>query len=170
MLQLIWGVLNIGLIISFLLISFRLVRLVKEKIGLLAAIVVVLGLLSFTSISKNESHKEGEWISISEAIDDCNDVFTVNVELEKNMVLSQQLIINTGSKNLTKVNVPLSASTLTNGFTSGRNWEVSSVAINPSNDPNMIHYAVTEIVDWNLLWLTIYKERKEFKGTVSIEK
>ena len=44
MLYLIWGLLNLGLVIYFLVICFRATKLVKEKIGLFAAVFFVLGL------------------------------------------------------------------------------------------------------------------------------
>jgi len=38
MIYLIWGLLNLGLVICFLVICFKATKLVREKIGLIAAV------------------------------------------------------------------------------------------------------------------------------------
>ncbi|MCW3789778.1 hypothetical protein [Plebeiibacterium sediminum] len=170
MLQLIWGLLNIGLIIYFLWISFRAVKLVKERFGLFAAIVFVLGLLAFANTSKDGSTKMQEWTSTSNNINDCNETFFVNAELEENLVSTKLLSIHAGNKKQGNDNVALSANTLINGFTSGINWEVISIAMNETTDNNQLDYMVIGVVNWKLLGITIYKQPKTFKGVVSIEK
>ena len=49
MLELIWGILNVFLLIYFIIICFKSVRIVKEKLGLFASFIFVIGLLSFIS-------------------------------------------------------------------------------------------------------------------------
>lgn len=55
MLELIWGILNIVLLIYFIIVCLKSIKLIKEKIGVLASFVFVIGLLSF--ISKPDEKK-----------------------------------------------------------------------------------------------------------------
>ena len=56
MFELIWGIFNGILLLYFIVICFKSVKLVKEEIGFLASLVFVLGLLSFMSNSIEWDH------------------------------------------------------------------------------------------------------------------
>lgn len=49
MFELIWGILNGFLLIYFIVICFKSVKTVKEKLGIFATFIFVIGLLSFIS-------------------------------------------------------------------------------------------------------------------------
>ena len=55
MLELIWGIFNGILLIYLIVICFKSVKLIKEKIGFLASLIFVLGLLSFMSKSNDKN-------------------------------------------------------------------------------------------------------------------
>ena len=54
MLYLLWGLLNIGLFIYFIVISIKATKLVREKVGLFASLIFLFGLLSFGGRSNND--------------------------------------------------------------------------------------------------------------------
>lgn len=58
MLYLLWGLLNVGLFLCFIVICFRATKLIRQNFGLLAAVVFVFGLLSFIGSSNNNNNKE----------------------------------------------------------------------------------------------------------------
>ena len=57
MLELIWGILNFAILIYFIIICFKAVKVIWENLGGIAALFLVLGLLSFKMNSKNENDK-----------------------------------------------------------------------------------------------------------------
>lgn len=52
---LLWSILNIGLFLFFIIICFKATKLIREKLGLIATIVFVFGLLSFVGNSNNHN-------------------------------------------------------------------------------------------------------------------
>lgn len=56
MMYLIWGLLNIGLLIYFLSICFKVTKLIREKMGLFITVFFVLTLLSFIGNSNKDSY------------------------------------------------------------------------------------------------------------------
>lgn len=58
MFEIIWGILNLFLLIAFFIISFKAVKLTKEKLGMLSAMILGFGMLSF--ITKNNNAEDFE--------------------------------------------------------------------------------------------------------------
>src|SRR5687768_6809478 len=90
MIYLLWGILNIGVFLFFVVTCFRATRLVREHLGLLASIIFVFGLLSFISNSNNDkdnkdlgSTQTGTWKFSSEDSLDRNATFVIDIELEE---------------------------------------------------------------------------------------
>ena len=171
---LIWGLLNIGLLIYFLTICFNAIKLVRREIGLFAAIVFVIGLLSFCSRQNNDdkatnSNKTKTWTFVSEDSLTQKPTSFLRHELQRNMISKYDLTIIYG-KDGNDVNVPISAYTSTNGFILGTNWKGESIFVDKTNDNNKFHYYVTGVVEWHLLGMTVYTQLKTFDGTIFTDK
>jgi len=174
MMYLIWGLLNIGLLIYFLTICFNAVKLVRREIGLFAAIVFVIGLLSFCSRQNDDdkatnSNKTKTWTFTSEDSLTQKPTSFLRHELESNWISKYDLEV-IYRKDTNNINVPISAYTSTNGFTIGTNWRGESIIVNKTDDNNKFYYHVNGVVEWHLLGMTVYTQLKTFKGTVSTEK
>jgi hypothetical protein len=174
MLYLIWGLLNIGIFVYFLSVCFRAIKLVRQEIGLFAAIVFVIGFLSFCSQPKDQEKSANSMSSkigtfTSEDSLNCNPSFSYRLRLESNLISEYDLIIDY-QKDSTEENVPISAYTKTKGFTAGTEWKEESVIVNKNNDNNKFSYSVLGVVDWNFLGQTVYTQPKTFTGTISIDK
>lgn len=171
---LIWGLLNIGLLVYFLSICFSAVKLVRREIGLFAAIVFVIGLLSFCNRQNSDeemknSNKTKMWTFTSEDSLSQKPTSFLRHELGKNLISRYDLEI-IYRKDSNDINVPISAYTSTNGFTIGTNWRGESIIVNKTNDNDKFHYYVTGIVEWHLFGITVYTQLKKFDGTVLTEK
>lgn len=168
MLYLIWGILNIALLIYFLTICFNAIKLVRQKMGLLAAIVFVIGLLSFCRSSDDNNKKEKSWnFSSSDSLVQSTEQ-SLDVPLEKTIISKYQLkIIYT--RNQQNINVPQSAFLVTNGFICGTNWIPESINVYKTNDNNKFKYHVYGIVEWKLFVGTVYTQRKEYNGYALIK-
>ncbi len=173
MTYLLWGLLNIGLFIFFIVICFKATKLIREKVGLFASIVFVFGLLSFVGQSNNDnankeanSNKIKTWKFSSEDSLKSNNTYLLNIDLEKTLVSKYDLGIKYGIDKEERINFPISAYSSNSGFISGTNWKPISIIINMTNDNNKFEYFVDGVLEWKLLGATIYSEMKEYKGIV----
>ncbi|MEP7318285.1 MAG: hypothetical protein ABI921_06080 [Panacibacter sp.] len=171
MTYLLWGLLNIGLFLFFIVICFKATKLIREKVGLFASIIFVFGLLSFVGHTNNDkdnkepkSNQIKTWKFISEDSLKNNDTYLLDIDLEKTLVSKYELGIKYGKDKQKQINIPISAYSSTTGFISGTNWKPVSIIINKTNENNKFEYSVDGIVEWKLLGATIYSQLKEYKG------
>lgn len=174
MLYLIWGLLNIGLVIYFLVICVKATKLVKEKIGLFASGFFVLGLLLFLGQPAKDSYNRGansdrinSNIFASEDSLNLDATFLVTINLENNWISKKDLGIKYGKEKQGQIIIPISAYSTATGFISGTIWRPISIKVNRTDDNNEFQYFVVGIVDWKLLGATIYTQSKSFNGIVS---
>jgi len=166
-----WGVLNIGLFLFFIVICFKATKLIREKIGLFASIIFVFGLLSYVGHSNIDidnkepnSNQIKTWKFATE--DSLNRIETLSLEidLEKTLVSKYELGIKYSKDKQGEINIPISAYSSTTGFISGTNWKPISIIVNRTKHNNSFEYFVDGVVEWKLLGATIYSQLKEFKG------
>lgn len=176
MLYLIWGLLNIGLLIYFLIICYKVIKIVREKMGLLATVFFIVVLLSLIgSISKDsynkatDSKKTETWNNTSEDSLFIDTSYLPKIELENNLVTSYYLFVFYG-KNKNNYLVPESAYTAQTGFVAGTKWTPMMTSLYRTNDKNKYSYSVYGIVHWKLLGIPIYTQQKKFKGTILTKK
>ena len=170
MLYLIWGLLNISLFLYFLIICFKATGLIREKVGLLASIIFVVGLLSFIGQSNNKndnkepnSNQIKTWKFISEDSINRNSTSSLDIVLEKTLVSKYNFGLKYG-KDERQLNVPISAYSWTTGFVSGTNWKPIAIVVNRTAENNKFEYFVDGVVEWKILGLTIYSQLKGYKG------
>lgn len=171
MIYLLWGLLNVGLFLFFILICFKATKLIREKVGLFASIIFVFGLLSF-AVKSNEgdSNKEPNsdqiktWKFISEDSLKSNESYLLNIVLEKTWISTYNLGIKYGKDKEGHLNIPVSAYSLTTGLSSGTNWKPVSIIVIQTNDNHKFQYIVDGIVEWKLLGAKIYSQSKHYKG------
>ena len=171
MTYLLWGLLNIGLFLFFIVICFKATKLIREKIGLFASIIFVFGLLSFVGHSNNDndnkepnSNQIKTWKFTSEDSLNRNATYLLDVNLEKTLVSKYDLGIKYGKDKQGEINIPINAYSSTTGFISGTNWKPILILVNRTNDNNKFEYFVDGVVEWKLLGATIYFQLKEYKG------
>ncbi len=130
MFELIWGILNGLLLIYFIIICFKSVNIIKEKIGILASLVFVIGLLSF--ISKPNENKIAD--KNIEILNQTNPKKAFNgntylrfVTLEDNLTSKIELTILCGEKESDNELIILNADCNRTGFISGTNWNDKNI-------------------------------------------
>jgi hypothetical protein len=176
MFYLIWALINIGLFITFIIISFKATKIIREKWGIAAAIVFVFGLLSFigqpnsnNDNSEPNSNKTNIWKFASlDSLDKGSNAYTI-MDLENTLVSKFSLGIQHGKDMQLKKTIPTSANTHINGFISGTSWEPTSIIINPTNDNQKFTFEVDGKLNWKLLGLTVYSQSKNWKGNVLLK-
>jgi hypothetical protein len=162
MLYLLWGLLNLFLFVYFIAICFKATKLLREKLGMLAAMFFVLGLLSFTASSNNKSTEFKTWKFVS--ADSINTNSFLIAELNNNLISKYELEVS--YKKEGQINIPVSAYSSTTGFICGTNWKPHFINVQRTTT-NKFQYTVTGIVEWKLLGFTVYSQQKFYKGFVS---
>jgi len=171
MIELIWGILNIIIFIYFIIICFKSVKIIKEKIGVLAALVFVLGILSFASKQndKNLADKNIDFLNQTNPKKAFNgNSFFQEVKLEDNLSSKIRLSILVGEKG--NELIILNANCSREGFVSGANWNVENIDIDKQKDKNYCNYFVSGFMEWKILGITLYSERKTFMGNAILKK
>lgn len=170
MTYLLWGLLNLGIFLFFIVVCFQATKLIREKIGLFASIVFVFGLLSFMGQPGKDNNKEPTsnqmktWKFASPDSLKSNDSHILNMTLEKTMLSKYDLGIVYGKDNEGQSNIPISAYSSTTGFIIGTNWQPTSIIVNRTSENNKFAYLVKGIVEWKLLGATLYSQVKEYNG------
>ncbi len=171
MIYLLWGLINIGLFLFFIVVCFKATKLVREKNGLFATIIFVFGLLSFIGHSSDDnenkepnSNQIKTWKFANEDSLKVNGTDLLHIDLEKTLVSKYELGLKYGKDKERNLVIPISAYSSTTGFISGTNWKPFSITINPTNDKNKFEYRVLGTVEWKILGAAFYFEPKDYTG------
>ena len=171
MFELIWGILNGFLLIYFIVICFKSVRIVKEKLGIFASLIFVIGLLSFISKpdKKNLADKNIDVLNQTNPKKAFNgNSFFREITLEDNLTSKIGLSILVGENEPDLI--ILNANCYRSGFISGTNWHVENIEIDNEKNKKYCTYLVRGIMEWKILGITIYSEHKSFNGNALLKK
>ncbi|MEO6232773.1 MAG: hypothetical protein ABJB11_17115 [Ferruginibacter sp.] len=176
MLYLLWALLNIGLIIYFVIVYVKAIKLIRENIGIVAAFIFVLALLSFISRSDGDkdnlepgSNQVKTWkFNSSDSLDKGSNA-VITTEMEKTLISTYSLGISYGKDSSLKYNIPVSANTWTTGFVGGTSWKPLSISVNRTDNNQQFEYEVNGTVKWSLLGLTVYDQFKKWKGVAILK-
>jgi len=175
MTHLLWGILNIGIIVLFIVFCFNSTKYIREKYGLFAAVIFVSMLLSFVVLpNKSKDNKSPNsnqiktWKFSSEDSLKGHDSYMLHIDLEKTIVSKCDLGIKY-VKNQQQSNIPIIAYSSTSGFIIGNNWKPLSILINRTKNNNHFEYYVDGIEEWKLLGITLYAQLKEYKGVALVK-
>ena len=170
MIYLLWGLVNIACFLFFIAICFKATKFVREKLGLLASIFFAVGLLSFIGQTNNDDNTEPNsnqiktWKFDSEYPVKSYQSESLDIDLEKTLISKYFLMVEYGKSKEGNLNIPISAYSTTDGFVSGTNWKPTQIIINRTVDNKKFEYIVKGVVEWKLLWTTLYSQPKEYKG------
>lgn len=171
MLYIIWALLNLALTLAFLAACYKLIKRLKEKIGLALSIVFVFGLLSSSShddveIDNKEpgtnSYRKWEFHSSDSLLQ--NSTTFLDIPFEKTPFSKYELSITYGQDKNTRMNVPVNAYSFTSGLTWGTYWHPVVISLNETGDNKKFEYQVKGIIKWKLLGATLYSQAKTYNG------
>lgn len=172
MLELIWGILNFALLIYFIIICFKAVKVIRENLGGIATLVLVLGLLSFKVNSKDENNriKTFDLQNVSPKME--SEKFEGNEhlnekKLEQNLLTDFHMSIKYRENN-NEIKL-LTAYVNRTGIEMGTEWKPSTVFLNKVHN-NLYEYHVSGSIDWRILGIRLYTQSKEFDGKIELKK
>lgn len=170
MLNLIWGILNAAIFLYFLFILFKAIALVRNNIGLFAAIVLIIGSVTFFRVSLPDQVDKKEWVlnPIDSLDQNQADKQFMGFEVENNLVSKNILFLEYVRFKEGKKYIPLKASATTNGFISGVKWLPLSIIINETQQKNQFEYIIDGETKWSLLGINVFSRSKSYKGLISL--
>lgn len=168
MLEILWGTLNIAVLVYFTIICFK----IHKNLGVLAALVFVFGLLSFISKPKEDNSKSKTFNSQNEITKIELNKFSKNTysrekTLEDKLSTDIKILISFG-ENASEKKL-LYANVYRNGFVSGTDWETTNIYLSKLGNDNY-QYNVIGKVDWKVLGIKLYTQIKEFEGKIELKK
>jgi hypothetical protein len=172
MLELLWGTLNIAILIYFLIICFKVTKIVRENLGIFATLIFVFGLMSFIGNQKEENTENKIFNLQYETEKSEHNKFDGNTYLrekilENNLMTDIHISISFGENSIEKK--LLTSYVYRNGFVSGTDWKTSNINVSKL-DNNNYQYNVTGTIDWKILGIKFYTELKEFNGEIELNK
>lgn len=169
MLYIIWGILNITALIYFIIICFKSVKIIREKLGFPATLIFIIGLGSFMAGSEKRKI-ETDTVNLRQPEMDKSrfkgNTYGTEVPLENNLAAEIHLHITHGENAAGKT--LLSATASRDGFVSGTNWRVQSISVDKIANSNAYSYYVFGSLDWRILGITVYTEAKHFEGKTAL--
>jgi hypothetical protein len=170
MLYLLWGLLNLTIIVYFIIVCFKVIKVIKEKLGIITLFIFIFSLFSLMHFSqkandKNEIFDLKKNDSITSYIK-FSSAKKVNIILEKTLVSTFMLDINFGRNRFQTI--PFNATSTLNGFVGGLKWVPKTISIKQKKTKNEYIYNVYGIVEWQLLDNTIYSEEKIYIGNINL--
>jgi hypothetical protein len=170
MLELIWGILNISIFIYFIIICFKAVKIVRENLGGISTLILVIGLMSFIVKPNNETNKiktfnikDNSMVKGEEKID--GHVFNEEIILEEKFATT--VIASISFKEYDQQIRLLKTYTMMTGFVSGIDWKASRVDITKNIDSSY-NYEVIGTKDWSILGIKVYTQSNVFKGKIKL--
>lgn len=170
MLELLWGIVNSAILIYFIIICFKVIKIVRENLNGIATLVFVIGLLSFISNPNDENNNMKTFKIKDESIiksegNNNGRIFDRDIILEKKIATT--IIAKVTFKEYDQQFQLLNANTMMNGFISGIDWKTSNVEITKIKN-NLYNYQITGTKDWRILGIKIYTQLKDFNGTFKL--
>lgn len=172
MLELIWGILNFAILIYFIIICFKAVKVIRENLGGIAALVLVLGVLSFKVNSKDENNKfkTFDLQNVSQKMESekfKGSTYFKDIKLEQNLLTDFHVLIKYGEDN-NEIKL-LTAFVNRTGIEMGTEWKPSTVLLNKLHN-NLYEYNISGSIDWKILGIRFYSQFKEFRGKTELKK
>ena len=170
MVELLWGILNIAILIYFVIICFKVIKIVRENLGAFATLIFAIGLMSFISKPSDESNNTETFTIKDESI--IKDDKKINAKFFTQIITLEEKLTTTISTAITfkkydqQVRL-LNTYTMMTGFVSGIDWKATNVAITKNRD-NSYNYHVTGKKDWRILGIRLYTQLKDFKGNFKL--
>jgi hypothetical protein len=170
MLEIIWGILNIGILVYFIMICFKAAKIIKENLGGLATLVFVLGLLSY--MGKKEEDNSFKSFDLQEQKKDTvqnyvGNTYSKQVLLEDNLATKISASIMYGKDKTGKK--LLRATAPRDGFVSGTYWKPSHFIVSKLDNKDNYEYQVIGSMEWKILGIRLYTEYKEFNGKIKLD-
>jgi hypothetical protein len=168
MLQLIWAFINVGAFLFFIITAFRAVKLVAEKHGLAATLILIIGFSGFmigrnkntVTNTKTIAHLPFTFVDRSLT----KDQHFTRVKVKENWISRVEMTALIGKYKDNDSLVAIEANAGLYGFSGGYRWETQYVHIYPVQGTFQFRYTIIGTENWSLLGVTFYSVSREDEG------
>ncbi|WP_138992143.1 hypothetical protein [Larkinella sp. C7] len=174
MLYLIWTLLNVALTVYFIVLCFQAARLLKERVGLYAAVIFTFGLLSIAAnsgkkrvgFSKNQDVKKRTYVPRDSIIP--GSLKFAHARIDKTWISRIELTVSYGVKKSSNQPVPVEANSVWWGSITGYHWKPVSISVHATTGQEYA-YTVVSILQWKLLGISLYSQPKTYEGSIELK-
>ncbi|MEN2488029.1 hypothetical protein AAYQ05_09550 [Flavobacterium sp. B11] len=160
MIELIWGILNIALVLMLIIFSAKKAAEIRKKVGLSVAILFSFFALSFITRPSNEQKDKKFEFENSETEKQFSNrnTYLSKTTLEDDLFSKIELYVICDGENARSALIPRT------GYSFGTEWSTEYITINKTGQKNTFEYQAGGTRKWILLGIDIYSEYKEFSG------
>lgn len=172
MLSLFWNLFVIAVSITFIILCFKAIGLIKRELGLGAAVVFTIGLLSTCSNSNNSvtDKQPNQTINVKPITDTLMALKPFKqLNLQNNLTFSIDLTYRYAVNKITGEVKPAFASSQVHGFSGAIDWVPENVIFETANSGKALYYLVSGAVKWKLFNADIVTRYKNFEGVINID-
>ena len=173
MFYLFWAFLNIALGLFFLFVCIKATKLIRQKLGIVGAIVFVFVLVSFACAPRSKTDKDLKTGNVKnwkfQSSDSLWKISHDFIVLDKNWLSEINLYFQYGENKNTGLKVPTMAYSDMPGFIGGYNWKPVSINVYSTDENHKLAYSVVGNIEWTLLGLTVYHQLKTYDGEIEIK-
>lgn len=170
MLQLIWAFINVGAFLFFIITALRAIKLVSEKYGLAATLILIIGGIGIMS-SRNGSSAINSNTSNNARLPHvymdrsfAKDQYFTRTKMKDNWISEIEVLALMGKYKGNDSLVAVEAKSMLQGFSAGYNWEPHYVEIKPVQGTGQFRYFVNGTEKWSLLGFNFYTESRDYEG------
>lgn len=168
MLQLIWAFINVGAFLFFIFTAFRAVKLVAEKYGLAATLILIIGFLGMTfgsnknAVASNKTNVHLPFTFVERNLS--KDQYFTRTKVKNNWISRVEMTALMGKSKDNDSLVAIEANAGLYGFSAGYSWETLYVHIYPVQGTSQFRYSIIGTENWSLLGVTFYSVYREYEG------
>lgn len=170
MIHLIWTFINVGAALFFIYTAFRAVKLVAEKYGLAATLVLIFGILGIMSSRSDATVRNTVNNRLKYTFVDRDSVRASNfshIKVKNDLISNIELITLIGKYGTTDSLVVVEANAAQFGFSSGVRWVSDYVEIMPVVGSDQFRYSIYGTKSWSLLGVDFYTHSTNYEGSFS---
>lgn len=170
MLQLIWAFINVGAFLFFIITALRAIKLVSEKYGLAATLILIIGGIGImcsrigsTSIhSTTSNNARFPYVYMDRSF--VKDQYFTRTKIKDNWISKIEVMALMGKYKDNDSLVAVEAKSMLQGFSSGYNWEPHYVEMTPVQGTGQFRYFVNGTEKWSLIGFNFYSVSRNYDG------
>jgi len=164
-LVLLWGIFNLTFTLFFVIICVRSVKLIKEKFGRLTALVFVFGGIALL-VNTQAPYRQTSGAPTADCF-----LSATGPTIIKKVSIDSQIASTLELHFFVSPNRPHSrvsqGSCALSGFVSGLDWRTESIQLKV-NGPTTCQYSVIGHLQWKLMGISLFSQRKVYAGEVRL--
>ncbi len=165
MLYILWALITVALILCLLVLFFKAFVAFRRKAGLALTLLLCIALFAFAGGKSPRVNTENGML-VPDTVLEQGTYSRYRIRLESTPLPDYTLRATTARSRDGKM-VLVHSSAYALGWSIGNEWKTAS--INLTLTDTGIDYEVNGVVEWKLLIFTLYREKKQFKGSAKYQ-